>query len=45
LSISRNGYAATERPAMALNGPAKLARSCPLSAADRTSFEPPEHFR
>jgi hypothetical protein len=30
---------------MALNGPAKLARSCPLSEVDRKSFESSEHFR
>jgi hypothetical protein len=27
------------------SGPANLAQSCPLGAADRTSFEPSEHFR
>jgi hypothetical protein len=32
-------------PVLALNGPAKLARSGPLSEADRKSFEPSEHFR
>jgi hypothetical protein len=30
---------------LALNGPANLAQSCPLGAADRKSFEPSEHFR
>jgi hypothetical protein len=30
---------------VALNGHANLAQTCPLSAADRKSFEPSEHFR
>jgi hypothetical protein len=30
---------------LALNGPANLAQSCPLSVAYRKSFEPSEHFR
>jgi len=30
---------------MALNVPANLAQSCPLSVRDRKSFEPSEHFR
>jgi hypothetical protein len=30
---------------VALNGSVNLAQSCPLGAADRTSFEPSEHFR
>jgi hypothetical protein len=30
---------------LALNGTAKLARSCPLSEADRKLFERSEHFR
>jgi hypothetical protein len=32
-------------PFLALNGTAKLARSCPLSEADRKSFERSEHLR
>jgi hypothetical protein len=30
---------------LALNGPDNLARSWPVSVADRKSFEPSEHFR
>jgi hypothetical protein len=33
------------QPVMALNGPAKLARSFPLSEPDRKLFERSEHFR
>ena len=33
------------RPLMALSVPANLASSCPVSVADRESFERSEHFR
>ena len=41
----RNRAASRACLQVALNGPANLAQSCPLSVADRKSFEPSEHFR